>query len=292
MFIASPFGKSPQLASIAATFLAILFAIVALLLKGGSLSLWYTLICPPGFFVFAIMGICAYERQDMSPVLSQADPDDGTRIGALFVVALIDIFLYPLLAAWVESIRYNAKNPGSGLFGRKKITTPAHPDGAAISVRNLRKSFSNASIFNRKRMVAIEDLSFTIPASGIWILLGANGAGKSTVLSILANLQGRDSGSVTFQGGANRPPRGTLGVVPQKNVLIPELSCLQTVRLWSAIKRPSGTKEKRQDLVQLLRDCDLGKKINAEAGSLSGGQKRKLQLSIGLVGGSNRESTM
>lgn len=291
MLVAAPFGKSPQLASIAATFLAILFSIVALIVKGGpTLSLVYTLIFPPGFFVFTIMGLCAYERQDLKPVLSQADPDNGNRIGALFVIAIIDVVIFPLLAAWVESARYNAKNPDSKSllsFGRKKKPAPPHPNGAAIVVNNLKKTFSNASIFKRKRMVAIEDLSFTIPTSGIWILLGANGAGKSTVLSILANLQGRDGGSVTFQGGATRPPRGTLGVVPQKNVLIPELSCLQTVRLWSAIKRPSNKGESRKDLIQLLHDCDLSKKIHAHAGSLSGGQKRKLQLSVGLVGGSN-----
>ena len=41
-----------------------------------------------------------------------------------------------------------------------------------------------------------------------------------------------------------------------------------------------------EDLEQLLRDCDLGKKIHSNASTLSGGQKRKLQLAIGLVGGS------
>jgi len=41
-----------------------------------------------------------------------------------------------------------------------------------------------------------------------------------------------------------------------------------------------------EDIDQLLRDCDLEKKINANASTLSGGQKRKLQLAIGLVGGS------
>ncbi|KAG8764464.1 hypothetical protein FRC16_008368, partial [Serendipita sp. 398] len=103
---------------------------------------------------------------------------------------------------------------------------------------------------------------------------------------MIANLLGRDSGSITFEGGAAHPPRGSLGIVPQKNVLIPELSCYQTVRLWSSIKRPSGTSETKQDLEQLLIDCDLSSKLHAKSGSLSGGQKRKLQLAIGLVGGS------
>lgn len=90
---------------------------------------------------------------------------------------------------------------------------------------------------------------------------------------------------MTFEGGVARPPRGTLGIVPQKNVLFPELSCAQTLRVWKAVKW-SEYSESEEDVEQLLRDCDLEAKINANADTLSGGQKRKLQLAIGLIGGS------
>lgn len=90
---------------------------------------------------------------------------------------------------------------------------------------------------------------------------------------------------MTFENGVSRPSRGTLGIVPQKNVLFPELSCLQTLRVWQAVKW-SDNSTSDEDLEQLLRDCDLEKKINANASTLSGGQKRKLQLAIGLLGGS------
>ena len=96
---------------------------------------------------------------------------------------------------------------------------------------------------------------------------------------------GRSSGSVTFEGGSPRPPRGTLGIVPQKNVLFPELTCYQTLSLWRAVKQFDDSAEE-EDIQQLLRDCDLEKKIYSNANTLSGGQKRKLQLAIGLVGGS------
>jgi ATP-binding cassette, subfamily A (ABC1), member 3 len=104
-------------------------------------------------------------------------------------------------------------------------------------------------------------------------------------MSIIAGLLGRTSGSVTFEGGETRPPRGTLGIVPQKNVLFHGLTCYQTLRVWSSIKRPIGSNE--ENLVQLLRDCDLENKTHSIAMTLSGGQKRKLQLAIGLVGGSH-----
>jgi ATP-binding cassette subfamily A (ABC1) protein 3 len=90
---------------------------------------------------------------------------------------------------------------------------------------------------------------------------------------------------VTFEGGVSRPQRGTLGIVPQKNVLFPELSCYQTLRVWRAVKWSSNSSPS-EDIEQLLRDCDLESKIHSNADILSGGQKRKLQLAIGLVGGS------
>jgi len=114
----------------------------------------------------------------------------------------------------------------------------------------------------------------------------------------------KDSDKSTGEGaewdGPSRPPKGTLGIVPQKNVLFPELNCFQTMQLWSAIKRPTLTHsqmdEKSQprvhvektveELERLLVDCGLEGKLRENAGSLSGGQKRKLQLAIGLVGGS------
>lgn len=72
--------------------------------------------------------------------------------------------------------------------------------------------------------------------TGIFVLLGSNGAGKSTTLSVLAGLTGRTSGSVRFStedgAGTDSPPRGTLGIVPQKNVLFPELTCHQTLKVW------------------------------------------------------------
>ena len=115
----------------------------------------------------------------------------------------------------------------------------------------------------------------------------SDSAGKSTTMSILAGLLGRTRGTVTFEGGVERPPRGTIGIVPQKNVLFPELTCYQTLRVWKAVKRADNGSD--DDVEQLLRDCDLGKKIHYNADALSGGQKRKLQLAIGLVGGSKSE---
>jgi ATP-binding cassette, subfamily A (ABC1), member 3 len=107
-------------------------------------------------------------------------------------------------------------------------------------------------------------------------------------MSILGGLVSPSSGTVTFEGGKARPGRGDIGIVPQKNVLFPELSCLQTLKVWRSIKW-SPHMDPNEDLEQLLRDCDLEGKIHYTSGNLSGGQKRKLQLAIGLLGGSKRK---
>ncbi|TDL26396.1 P-loop containing nucleoside triphosphate hydrolase protein [Rickenella mellea] len=296
-FVAAPFGKSPQLAAVASTFLAILFTILALVFHtstGGAIL--FTIIFPPGFYVFAVKAMAGYEVHLIPTNAIKGDPDHHLTLLPLFIAAIINIFLWPYLAVVLERSLYDAREPSlpwfSGLkFWQKRQprsgddVQPSVPLDIAISIRNLNKTFP-VPWWKRKKsdVVAIEDLTFDVPKFGIFVLLGSNGAGKSTALSIIGNLWGRTSGSVTFEGGVSRPPRGTIGIVPQKNVLFSDLTCYQTLKLWSDIKRPkSGPKD---DLDQLLKECDLGHKVHANAGTLSGGQKRKLQLAIGLVGGS------
>ncbi|KAJ7045165.1 hypothetical protein C8F04DRAFT_989821 [Mycena alexandri] len=291
-FIAAPFGKSPQLAAVFSTFLAILFAILALVLKklGTGSAFIFTIIFPPGFYIFANRAISGYENHSFATDALKGDPDHNLQLLTIIIAGIIDVFLWPWLAVLLERRLYDPREPASTrswkCWGRRKRETLTIPADVAISVQGLNKTF-NTSMFNRKggNVTAVSDLTLDIPRLGIFVLLGSNGAGKSTTLSVVGGLTGRSRGEVVFEGGVAKPPRGTLGIVPQKNVLIPELSCLQTLRVWRAVKWSSSSVAD-EDLEQLLRDCDLQSKIHANASTLSGGQKRKLQLAIGLVGGS------
>ncbi|PCH34380.1 nucleoside triphosphate hydrolase protein [Wolfiporia cocos MD-104 SS10] len=295
-FVAVPFGKSPQLAAIASTVLAIVFAILALVDGRATTgdAFVFTLFFPPGFYIFAIRAICGFEAHLLGTSVTHPDPDNHLILLPILIAAIIDVFLWPLLGVVFENWLYDARNPStpSWRFWRrwtassKEEGAPSVPPGIAISIRNLGKDFKT-SLFGRDKGVvtAVADLSLDIPKTGIYVLLGSNGAGKSTTMSVLAGLLGRTRGTVMFEGGVERPPLGTIGLVPQKNVLFPELTCYQTLRVWRAIK-PTSELAADEDIEQLLRDCDLGKKIHYNANALSGGQKRKLQLAIGLVGGS------
>ncbi|KAJ7655360.1 hypothetical protein B0H17DRAFT_1099089 [Mycena rosella] len=291
-FVAAPFGKSPQLAAVSSTFLSILFAILALVLKnlssGGAFI--FTIIFPPGFYIFANRAISGYENHSLATNALKGDPDNKIQLLSVIIAGVIDVFLWPYLAILLERRLYDAREPSGErswkCWGRRKREALHIPSDVAVSIQGLGKTY-NTSMFNRKggNVTAVSDLTLDVPRFGIFVLLGSNGAGKSTSLSVIGGLTGRSRGAVVFEGGVRKPPRGTLGIVPQKNVLIPELSCLQTLRVWRAAKWSSSSAAD-EDLVQLLRDCDLQTKINANASTLSGGQKRKLQLAIGLVGGS------
>ncbi|KAI0076833.1 P-loop containing nucleoside triphosphate hydrolase protein [Panus rudis PR-1116 ss-1] len=294
-FVAVPFGKSPQLAAVASTFLAIVFAILALVFGRASTgaAFVFSVIFPPGYYIFVIRAVCGFEVHQIPTNVLDPDPDNQLRILPLIIAAIIDVFLWPYLAVLLETQLYDARNPRTKsrwFWSKRKINNeddiPPVPEDVAISIRNLGKDF-NTSLFRRNKNIvtAISDLTLDIPKYGIFVLLGSNGAGKSTAMSILGGLLGRTRGTVRFSGNLEKPPRGTIGIVPQKNVLFPELTCYQTLRLWRAIKTPSGTRGE-EDIAQLLKDCDLGTKVHYNANALSGGQKRKLQLAIGLVGGS------
>ncbi|KDR85851.1 hypothetical protein GALMADRAFT_389530 [Galerina marginata CBS 339.88] len=289
-FISVPFSKSPQLAAVVGTGVAIVLGVIPLALPSEfstSTATALSFLFPSMFYVFILKSFAGFELNQTSPSLYHSNSNFEVTPLPMVIAVVIGIFFWPCCAVFLERWMYGISNPSNTSFwsDRKKTATDI-PSNVSISLRNVKKQF-NTSFFRRKsrEVIAIADLTLDIPSFGIFVLLGPNGAGKSTTLSILGGLTRATRGTVAFSGDTSRPPRGTLGIVPQKNVLFPELSCLQTLRVWNAIKAEDGNYSD-EDLEQLIRDCDLHSKMHEPAGTLSGGQKRKLQLAIGLVGGS------
>ena len=90
-FLAVPFGKSPQLAAVASTFCAILFAILAQAWSGTTdgAGFIYTIIFPSGFYIFAVRAIAGWELHQVPTNVLQPDPDNHLRLLPFIIAAIV-----------------------------------------------------------------------------------------------------------------------------------------------------------------------------------------------------------
>jgi ABC-2 type transport system ATP-binding protein len=145
---------------------------------------------------------------------------------------------------------------------------------SAISVRGLRKSYGD--------LEAVRGVDFEIEAGEVFGLLGPNGAGKTTTVEILEGYRDRDAGDVTVLGHDPQRPgrefRERIGVVLQQSELWQNLTVLETHRIFA------GYYERPRDVDEVIALVGLAEKRDARAKTLSGGQKRRLDLGVALVG--------
>jgi ABC-2 type transport system ATP-binding protein len=143
-----------------------------------------------------------------------------------------------------------------------------------IRARGLRKAYGS--------LEAVAGIDLTIARGEVFGLLGPNGAGKTTVVEILEGHRARSGGEVDvlgFDPGLRpRELRQRIGIVPQEGGLEPVLTVREVVELYSAAyPKPRPVDE----VVELV---GLEGKRNARVETLSGGQKRRLDLAVGIAG--------
>ncbi|XP_023369620.1 ATP-binding cassette sub-family A member 3-like [Otolemur garnettii] len=154
-----------------------------------------------------------------------------------------------------------------------------------IQIQNLCKVFR----VNNENKVAIKDLSLNLYEGQITVLLGHNGAGKSTTLSILSGLYPPTSGKAYINGyNISRQMvqiRKSLGLCPQHDLLFNYMTVSEHLYFYGVIK---GIHQKAipMEINNMLSAFKLLEKHNALSKSLSGGMKRKLSVIIALIGGS------
>jgi len=144
----------------------------------------------------------------------------------------------------------------------------------AIFVEDLRKSYGEHE--------AVRGITFHIKEGEVFGLLGPNGAGKTTTVEILEGYRERDGGRVDVLGfdpaRAEEAYRERIGVVLQQSQLFSNLTVAETHRMFAGYyPRPRNV----DDVIDLV---GLGSKRDARVKTLSGGQKRRLDLGVALVG--------
>ncbi|CUM57953.1 ABC transporter, putative [Bodo saltans] len=122
----------------------------------------------------------------------------------------------------------------------------------------------------------------------ISVLLGHNGAGKSTIMNMLTGMLAADAGDCYIYGHSIRNElravRQEIGYCPQHNVLWPELTCEEHLNFFASIKGLDG-EARDTAITTMLRAVDLEEKRHYRSSALSGGQKRKLCVAMAFVGG-------
>ncbi len=143
-----------------------------------------------------------------------------------------------------------------------------------VEVHELRKSYD--------RIERLHGISLEIAKGEIFGFLGVNGAGKTTTIEILEGYRSRDSGEVTVLGSdperAGRSWRNRIGLVLQDSTLNPVYTVRETVSMFARyFIEPTSVD-------RVLHQAGLARQADERIGRLSGGQKRRVDVAIGLVG--------
>jgi ABC-2 type transport system ATP-binding protein len=156
-------------------------------------------------------------------------------------------------------------------------TTSARPlTSSAVVVTGLHKRYGAVE--------AVRGVSFTVEDGEIFALLGPNGAGKTTTLEILEGFRTRDAGRVEVLGSdpgdraAGRALRERIGLVLQDIAVEPYLTVRET------IARNAGYYPSPRDVDEVIGLVGLAGQERRKVRTLSGGQKRRLDLALGVIG--------
>uniref|UniRef100_A0A8W4FEP9 ATP binding cassette subfamily A member 15 n=1 Tax=Sus scrofa TaxID=9823 RepID=A0A8W4FEP9_PIG len=208
---------------------------------------------------------------------------------------LFDAFLYGLVAWYIEAVfpgEYGVSKPWNFfllvimafLFPSYKYFEAEPPDlVAGIQIKHMCKEFRVKNTIK----TAVKDLSLNLFEGQITVLVGHNGAGKSTTLSILSGLYLLTSGEAYVNGYDVSKQMGqirkSLGLCPQQDLLFNYLTVSEHLYFYSVVSQGYVP---FPHFVHVLKVNLSSWKHNAFSVSLSGGMKRKLSIIIALIGGS------
>lgn len=235
--------------------------------------------------------------------------DDSLTVGTTMMFIFIDSILYLMIALYVETVmpgdfgvpqkwnfpftiefwngknKYNDEDDSSGHnLNYDSLNFESDPPNrhAGVVIKNLRKVYMNGKI-------ACKGLTLNMFDDQITVLLGHNGCGKTTTMSMLTGMISSTSGMAIINGYDIRKnlrrARSSIGLCPQHIILFDEMTVREHIQFYGRLKglRVQDVEDELKKYVQLL---ELETKIDTIASALSGGMQRKLSVGIALCGGS------
>uniref|UniRef100_A0A6E8VSN7 ABC transporter domain-containing protein n=1 Tax=Anopheles coluzzii TaxID=1518534 RepID=A0A6E8VSN7_ANOCL len=259
-------------------------------------------------------------------LFSPVTVDDQLTMAHIFGILLFDAALYLAVALYVEQIapgQFGVPRRWNFIFTtsfwmeevlrRKSTTDIVGGSGATEEAERLKSSgryhanmeedptdkqigislVGLTKVYPSKRTIrpAVSGLTVNFFRDHITVLLGHNGAGKSTTMGMLTGMYPPTAGYATIEGhriggSAVNQFRNTLGFCPQHNVLFDELTVAEHIRFFARLKGIREDEYIEQEIDKYLQALRLEPKRHAQSHTLSGGMKRKLSLAVALCGGS------
>jgi ABC-2 type transport system ATP-binding protein len=145
---------------------------------------------------------------------------------------------------------------------------------AAITVAGLRKSYGSTE--------AVKGISFEVAEGEVFALLGPNGAGKTTTVEILEGYRRRDAGAVSVLG--MDPERGGTRMRERIGIVLQECGFEELLTVREILDRQAGYYPAARPVEEVIDLVGLEDKVRARIRTLSGGQRRRLDLALALVG--------
>ncbi|KAF4014147.1 hypothetical protein G4228_005234 [Cervus hanglu yarkandensis] len=202
-----------------------------------------------------------------------------------YVIKVFMSLLSP--TAFSYASQYIARYEEQGIGPEYKFSSNIEPEPKDLTVGVALHGVTK--IYGSK--IAVDNLNLNFYEGHITSLLGPNGAGKTTTISMLTGLFGASAGTIFVYGKDIRTDlhivRKNMGVCMQHDVLFSYLTTKEHLLLYGSIKVPHWTKKQlHEEVKRTLKDTGLYSHRHKRVGTLSGGMKRKLSISIALIGGS------
>ena len=150
-------------------------------------------------------------------------------------------------------------------MSRADAAAPAAP---ALAVQGLNKHFGDRH--------AVRDVSFDVAVGELLAIIGPNGAGKTTLLTMRAGIRAAETGSVHQAPGTT----ARIGWVPQQTAIYSKLTVAQNLRLFAKLEKVADVED---TVERMLMQTGLEDRADDELGSLSGGNRQRVNIAVGLL---------